>query len=361
MSTIFLKLRGQSGFELSSNQGVQVNYTKDFALPTFSGILYAGDNKSFIDDFNSKTVTLAAVLSDYSVKTDVVQWSQVSGAVGSFSSTDTLQTSFTTAANNTVNVVLRATITRTTLGGVISVSDDLQIDSTPTEIASNVAIRNNFVLDTSSVYFNPSWIGSNDQSSGATDVIYWPVPSKNGGLPQNGTADYIGYKVQKFNKSFSRWDDVQTGVAEADTGSYTITDLTGLYRYLPIWSKFGRKIVGNSVKFLRPLRASTNFDGYGAFESLKPSFSHNMRTSELNATRSATTITNITTTDILKPNIYSLVNANASSTSVQRTLNTVTTASETDLHSSDAISHTLYSNSLSVIRNSGASIIDLGN
>jgi len=360
MSTIFLKIRGQSGFAVSSNTGFNLNYIEDFSLPTFSGILYAGDNKSFVGSFDSRTVNLAAVLSDYSIKTDVVQWSQVSGATGSFSYTDKLQTSFTTAAVNTVNVVLRVTITRTTVGGVIVVSDDLQIDSVPTDITSNIAISNNNVINTDHNYFNASWIGSNDQSSeGVTDVIYWRVPKKNGGLLERGTADYIGYKIQKFNETFGQWYDVQTGAAETDIGTYTITDLTGTYRYIPIWSSSGRKIIGNSTKFLKPTLSGVNKFGYGIFEFVKPNFTlNNIGVDNLSATRSATTIENIFATETANPKLISSLSASAS---FQRSLSTITDILDTDTLSSNTFDNKLTTHSLNVTRIYGASIVELGN
>lgn len=358
MSNIFLKIRGQNGFSISSTQGFELKSTKPLALPTFSGVLYAGSNKSFIGNFDSKTITLAAVLSDYSAKTDVIQWSQVSGAAGSFSSTNTLQTSFTTAANNTVPVVLRITITRTTLNGVVQVSDDLQVDSEPTDVASSVAIASNIKIDTDNLYYNPSWIGSNDQSTeGETDVIYWWIPNKNGGFLERGTADYIGYKVQKFNTTFSQWYDVQTGGAETDTGSYTITDLTGTYRYLPIWNLNGRKIIGNSTKFIKPTMGGSK-KGYGVFESVKPILTSNFGLSNQSSGRFATTIETIIATDPVKP---SMKTGLTTEVATNRYLSTITNMTETDTLSVKAVNQVLKTNSLNVSRTLGSSIVDLGN
>ena len=360
MSTIFLKIRGQGGFELSSDQGIQVNYTKDFALPTFSGILYAGDDKQFVGGFNSVTINLAAVFADYSVKTDTIQWSQVSGESGSFSTPNKLETLFSTAASNLSAVSLRVTITRTTVGGSIQVFDELSLSDQPVDVISSNTVLQNFKSDRSNTFFNPSWVGSNDQSSDRfADIIYWKTPEKNGGLLQNGIYNYIGYRIQKFNKTFSTWYDVESGDNTAN--SYTVTDFSTIYRYLPIWAdESGRKVTGTSVKFLKPSDLG-NQNAFGIYELSNPSeLSNNFFLSNISQQKFAISIQGVTVSESVNPKQFTS-NYVTSDLSTNRFMNTLTETGVSDGFLIKPIKQSINFYSLSVTRSLGTDIIDVGN
>jgi len=360
MSTIFLKLRGQSGFELSSDQGIQVNYTKDFALPTFSGILYAGDDKQFVGGFDSVTINLAAVFADYSVKTDTIQWSQVSGESGSFSSPNKLETLFSTAASNVSAVSLRVTITRTTVGGSIQVFDELALSDQPFDATSSKTIFQKFKIDQSGSFFNPSWVGSNDQSSDRfVDIIYWRTPEKNGGFVQRGTYNYLGYRIQKFNKTFSTWYDVESG--DNTTNSYTVTDFSTIYRYLPIWGdENGRKVTGTSVKFLKPSDLG-NQNAFGIYELSNPKVSpSNYFINNTSTQKFTVSIQNINELEFIDPDVITQ-NLITSDQTANRYSNTLTGNSFLDADKMEPVKQSFDLYSLNVTRTLGTNIIDIGN
>ena len=355
MSAIFLKIRGQSGFEFSSDQGIHLNYTKDFALPTFSGILYAGEDKQFIGGFDGVTINLAAVFTDYSIKTDTIQWSQVSGNTGSFSSPNRLDTLFSTAASNLSAVVLRVTITRTTVAGSIQVSDDLSLSDQPFDATSSNVIKLNATINKDNILYNSSWVGSDDQTpEGDTDVILWNVPST------RKTYSYDGYKVQAFNKTFKQWYDVQAGGAQSDVGSYKVTDDTLVYRYLPVWKKPNNKqVIGSSVPVLKTTIGGTNATSYGLFDSVKPETYFNSRHSSPSVNRLAVSVGSVIESDIVKPAVKVL--SELKDLSSNRHLNTLTDISGSDSLSNKTIKTSSDVHSLSVTRTSGISLGQLGN
>lgn len=355
MSTIFLKIRGQSGFAVSSNTGFDLNYTQDFALPTFSGVLYAGNNLSFIDNFNNTTVNLSAIFSDYSTKTDTVQWSQISGDSGTFGSPNGLATTFTTASVNNSDIVLRITITRTTRGGTIQVFDDLALTTDQVQTLSSTTIRLDHNINTDNLFYNPSWVGSDNQTpEGDTDVIFWNNPES------KGSYSYVGYKVQSFNKLFGQWYDVQTGGTQSNEFSYKITDDTLIYRYLPIWkSTYGKKVIGNSTPILKAKISGSNAISFGLFESIKPSTSQLISTSSSSVNRVAVSIGSISELDTT--NLNTTQTAVISNFTADRFLNTLVTESEIDNLSNKSIRQSSIAHSLGVTRTSGVSLGEIGN
>jgi hypothetical protein len=119
----------------------------------------------------------------------------------------------------------------------------MKINVSPAEVFSGSFGLSSSVEDLT--LFNHSFRGSSisfeDESitqvtGGNNDTIFWEIPSENHG----------GYLIQRFDVSQRDWVVVEFGSAENDTGFFVMPELNIVYRYLPVWEKYGKQIAGYS-------------------------------------------------------------------------------------------------------------------
>ena len=225
MSKMFFKIRGQEGFEISSSQGLQLRTLGNLPIPTFLGVLFAGEDSTLLSG-QGQTVSLRAVLSDYSVKTDVVTWTQTAGSGGTFTSPNSLSTDFTISSSETVDVVLRCTIVRTTRGGSVTTFDDIKIRITPGQDIYLSSFSPTMTVDKNIKYFNNSWLGSTELSvQGNADTIFW-----DGTGLTSGSATYAGHEIQRYDVSTGVWQVLRSVRSETDSGGIISCLINGSYR-----------------------------------------------------------------------------------------------------------------------------------
>jgi len=211
--------------------------------PTISGLLSAGSDKNILSG-TQFTFNLIATFTG-SLEGKTILWEQVEGEPGSFSSTDTLTTSFTTAVNPSTNVVLRITLFEKTPFGIASKTDSLDINVDPKD---NIYVSTKISsTSTSSIYYVASKIGTqifNEDGSYYTgsqiatqNTIYWSKPI---------SSDYYGYLIQQYNPTNQKWITVANYPSALDVGYYIMPAQSTAYRYVPIWNKGGTLINGTS-------------------------------------------------------------------------------------------------------------------
>lgn len=208
----------------------------------FEGVLDAGEDRSVIEGAGA-SFEFNATLSTYNPATDTILWEQLSGDTGTFSSTNSLSTTFTTATDATQTVSLRISVTRV-IGAITLVATDTvavnldpgQTISSGTEVSSIVGIDTRFYVS--------SMLASMTNENTNLDSIIWSVPEGFNGW------SYYGYKIESWNKDIEDWSTV-ISTQDNTTSFYQVSDVTAVYRYVPLWLKNGLVIQGKSVKFLK--------------------------------------------------------------------------------------------------------------